>query len=115
MLDVKSGLTSREFRFEQVSLEPGSYSVSISDGGGAKTTLPFTARTDAPTYPQALASNSSHLGTVARALWLSDIEQGVWRMDGVELLVPLKRQHDSLAEAVSEIIEQTSIARPATE
>jgi hypothetical protein len=34
-------------------------------------------------------------------LWLADIDEGAWRMDSLELLVPLRREHDPLAEAAS--------------
>jgi hypothetical protein len=115
-LAVESGLASREFRFEQVSLDPGPYSVSITDRAGANATIPFAARSDGPAWPDTLATDTSHLGTVARALWLADIDRGVWRMDSVELLMPLRRQHDRLAEAVSQrILGQTSMDGTATE
>jgi hypothetical protein len=111
---VESGLVSREFRFEQVSLAPGSYSVSITDKSGANVDIPFTARAKGPVWPAELASNASHLGTVARALWLADIDHGVWRIDSVELLMPLRRERDPLAEAVAEeILMRASGSTPA--
>jgi len=108
-LRVESGLALPEFRFETVSLDPGPYSVSITDAVGTSVTFPFAARMDAPAWPDALAGNTSPIATVARALWLADVDHGVWRMDGVELLMPLRRQHDPLAEAVSrQILRQAA-------
>lgn len=101
-LGAESGLAAPEFRFEQLSLQPGAYSVSISDSAGATVTRPFDARSDALPWPETLAADTSHLGTVARALWLADVDAGVWRLDSLELLRPLRREHDSLADAVSE-------------
>jgi len=98
---IENGLASPEFRFEQLSLQPGIYSVSITDTVGTNVTLPFAARIDAPAWPDSLAGNTSHIGTVARALWLADIDEGAWRMDSLELLVPLRREHDPLAETAS--------------
>jgi hypothetical protein len=98
---AESRVAVREFRFEGLSLEPGLYSVSITDKAGTTVKLPFTASLDAPAWPDTLAGSSSHLGTVARALWLAEVDHGAWRLDSVELLLPLRREHDSLAEAVS--------------
>jgi hypothetical protein len=103
-LGVESGLASREFRFEHVTLNPGLYSVSIRDGAGVSANIPFTARVNGPAWPDALAANTTHIGTVARALWLAEVDQGIWRSDSVEMLMPLRNQHDALAEAVSERI-----------
>jgi hypothetical protein len=106
---LESQLPSREFRFENVSLIPGPYSVTITDNAGMKATASFTARIDAPAWPGPLATDTSHIGNVARALWLADVDQGVWRVDSLELLLPLRRQHDPLAEAVSQrIVAQES-------
>jgi hypothetical protein len=113
---VESGLASREFRFEHVTLDPGPYSVSITDGAGVSANIPFTARVNGPVWPDALAANTTHIGTVARALWLAEVDQGVWRSDSVEMLMPLRNQHDALAEAVSErILGQGYAAGPPTE
>jgi len=103
-LAVESGVASREFRFEQLTLDPGQYSVSITDSAGTIASFPFSARSEAPAWPDTLAADTSHLGTVARAVWLAEVDQGVWRIDSVELLRPLRRQHDRLAEAVSQSI-----------
>jgi hypothetical protein len=100
-LRVENGLTTPDFRFEHLSLDPGTYFVSITDKAGTNVIVPFLARIDAPAWPDALASDTSHIGAVARALWLADVDHGAWRMDSIELLVPLRRQHDPLAETVS--------------
>jgi hypothetical protein len=100
VLGVQSDLKTSEYRFEHVTLNPGAYAVSISDRAGTSVTVPFTARSERPAWPDALTSDTTHLGTVARALWLADVDQGVWRLDSGELLLPLRRQHDPLAEAV---------------
>jgi hypothetical protein len=99
-LGVQSGLHTPEYRFEHVALIPGHYSVSITDRAGASVTAPFAARIDRPAWPDALTTDRSHLGTVARALWLADVDHGIWRLDSGEVLLPLLRQHDPLAESV---------------
>jgi hypothetical protein len=112
-LRMESGLTSREYRFEQVALNPGSYAVSITDRAGTNVTLPFAARADRPAWPDTLTTDSSHLGTMARALWLADVDQGAWRLDSGELLLPLRRQHDPLAQAVwASILAQAAADAP---
>jgi hypothetical protein len=107
-LGIESGLVSPQVRFESITLDPGPYSVAITDRTGASLVMPLTARRDGPACPEALARDTSHIGTVARALWLADVDAGAWRIDSVELLLPLRRQHDPLAEAVSaQILEPT--------
>jgi hypothetical protein len=114
-LGVQSGLKMPDYRFEHVALDAGAYSVSITDRAGTSVTVPFAARIDRPAWPDALATDTSHLGTVARAVWLADVGHGVWRLDSGELLLPLRRQHDRLAEAVwASILAQADTDQPGT-
>jgi hypothetical protein len=102
-LRMKRGLIESQFRFENVSLRPGTYSVSITAAGGTRANFPLEALADGPVLPNALTADKSHLGAVARALWLADVGDGAWRLDCVEMLMSLHAR-DPLEDAVVQLL-----------
>lgn len=90
-------IDGRQVRLDDLPLREGSYSVLISDAGGRRFTATVNALAAAPAIPADIAADSSPLGVIAQAVWLSEQDGGLWRLESFERLRPLIRAGDALA------------------
>ncbi len=90
-------VNASELRFDDLNVSPGRYWIAIEGAGGSRARFSFTALDAAPTLPHELLEDTSHLGTIAGALWLATEDKGNWRLDAVELLAVPAREGDPLA------------------
>jgi hypothetical protein len=82
-----------------LDLTPGIYRVTIRRVDGLPKAFPLTVQPKLPPIPAEL-TGSSDVATLARALWLAEKDGGVWRLDSLEMLRPLRRRNDPLALAL---------------
>jgi hypothetical protein len=93
----RAGVNDTQLRFDEIEFYPARYSILIQGQKGSRATFSVDAVSDLPVMPQELSSDASYLPTIARALWLAEQDHGNWRLDGIEQLMPLVQQGDSLA------------------
>jgi hypothetical protein len=93
----RNGIEEQELRLEGIDFRPGRYSILIQGSENVPAMFSLESRIDTPTMPKEFSAETSHLATVARALWLAQADGSVWRLDGIEQLVPLVHQGDPLA------------------
>jgi len=101
LLDRES-IEGRQVRLDDVALAPGRYEVSIVDSRGAEHRATLEAVASGPDLPADLAADTSSLGVIAQAVWLSQQDGGRWRLDSFERLRPLIRSGDALAGAIGD-------------
>jgi hypothetical protein len=98
----RESIEGRQVRLDDVPLEPGRYSVVITDQGGRRYENSLEALAKGPTMPEELAADASPLGTVAQAVWYAELDGGRWRLESFERLRPLIRAGDPLAGALGD-------------
>jgi hypothetical protein len=103
-LGYKAGIEARHARFDGLDLRPGQYKLILADGRNQRLSVTIIAAEEGPAMPGELRADETRLGIIARALWLSDVSGGVWRIDSFELLRPLIREHNRLAGMLGDIL-----------
>lgn len=90
-------IDGRQVRLDDLPLKAGNYSVQISDAGGRRFASTLEVFAAMPVVPADIAADSSSLGVIAQAVWLSEQDGGLWRLESFERLRPLIRAGDPLA------------------
>jgi len=98
----RESIEGRQVRLDDVPLSPGRYSVLITDAGGRRFEGALEATGAGPAVPAELAADTSSLGVVAQAVWLSEHDGGRWRLESFERLRPLIRAGDPLAGTIGD-------------
>jgi len=102
-LGSRTGLASRQARLGGLKLIAGEHTVRIADGRHHTFGFPLLVVERGPAVPAELRGDT-RLGVMARALWLADQENGAWRVDSLETLRPLIRDHNPLAGNLEKVL-----------
>lgn len=95
---------SRRFSFRNVVLRSGTYDLLVRDAGGREIRAPFHVVHEAPPVPTSLAATSSTLRQLAEAMWLSEQDEGRWRLESVKRLEPLIAQGQPIAVRMADAL-----------
>jgi hypothetical protein len=98
----RESIEGRQVRLDDVPLERGRYEITIVDASGLRGSGALEAVDTGPALPPDLAGDATPLGVIAQAVWLSQHENGRWRLESFERLRPLIRSGDSLAGAIGD-------------
>jgi hypothetical protein len=98
----RESIAGRQVRLDDVALAPGRYEITLVDARGVEHRAALEAVARGPDLPRDLAGDSSPLGVIAQAAWLSQQDGGRWRLDSFERLRPLIRSGDTLAGAIGD-------------
>jgi hypothetical protein len=98
----RESIEGRQVRLDDVPLERGHYELTVVDANRLEGRASLEAVDTGPSLPPELASDSTPLGVIAQAVWLSQHEDGHWRLESFERLRPLIRSGDSLAGAIGD-------------
>lgn len=98
----RESIEGRQVRLDDVPLEPGRYSVVITDKSGVRYESVLEAVAQGPALPADVAADTSPLGAVAQAIWYAEQDGGRWRLESFETLRPLIRAGDPLAGALGD-------------
>ena len=98
----RESIEGRQVRLDDVPLEPGRYTVVITDKSGVRYESVLEAVAQGPAMPADVAADTSPLGAVAQAVWYAEQDGGRWRLESFEKLRPLIRAGDPLAGALGD-------------
>jgi len=99
---VQRAIDARQTRLDHVHLVAGRYMLRVTDGTGLQFEGILEGVSSAPAAPEEILHDTTTLGMIAQAVWLSDIEGGRWRFDSFERLRPLVRQRNELAGVIAD-------------
>ena len=99
---VQRAIDPRSTRLDHVHLVAGQYMLRVTDGTGLQFEGNLEGVSGAPAAPEEILHDTTALGVIAQAVWLSNIEGGHWRFDSFERLRPLVRQRNPLAGAIAD-------------
>ena len=99
---VQRAIDARQTRLDHVRLVPGRYMLRVTDGTGLQFEGILEGVSGAPAAPVEILHDTTALGVIAQAVWLSKFEGGRWRFDSFERLRPLVRQRNELAGAIAD-------------
>jgi len=111
-----NGLTRRQHQFVDVDLSPGVYRLRIADASGHQRSYDIEAVAATPAPPADLASTDSATADIARALWLADLDGGVWRLESFKTLRPLMAKKERIAALIGDyLLVSTDSVAPSTQ
>jgi hypothetical protein len=109
------GLKRRQQQFADLDLTVGLYELRITDAQGHERAYAIDAVAATPPPPADLEATDSATATIARALWLADLDEGAWRLESYKTLRPLMAQKERIAVLIGQyLLISTDAAAAAT-
>ncbi len=97
-------LKRRQHQFVDLDLVPGHYELKIVDAAGRVQRYGIEAVAAAPTSPVDFEATDSATATIARALWLAELDAGTWRLEAFKTLRPLMAQRERIAGLIGDYL-----------
>jgi hypothetical protein len=91
-----------QVRLDDVPLEPGQYTVTVTDAANRSYVGTLEAVATGPAVPAELVADTTSLGVTAQAVWLARQDDGRWKLESFERLRPLIRAGDPLAGSIGD-------------
>ena len=98
------GLARRQQQFTDLDLTPGLYQLRIADAHGHERSYGIEVVTTVPPPPADLDATDSATATIARALWLAELDDGSWRLESYKTLRPLMAQKERIAALIGDYL-----------
>ncbi len=101
-LVYRESIEGWQVRLDDVSLDPGQYTITVTDAANRGYAGTLEAVAAGPVVPSELATDSTSLGVTAQAVWLARLDDGRWKLESFERLRPLIRAGDPLAGSIGD-------------
>lgn len=101
-LVYRESIEGWQVRLDDVPLEPGRYTVTVTDAANRSYEGTLEAVAAGPVVPPELASDTTSLGVTAQAVWLARLDDGRWKLESFERLRLLIRAGDPLAGSIGD-------------
>jgi hypothetical protein len=98
------GLPRRQHQFADLDLTPGLYQLRITDTAGHQRSYGIEVLAATPAPPADLDAADSATATIARALWLAELDGGAWRLESFKTLRPLMAQKERIAALIGDYL-----------
>lgn len=99
-----AALKRRQHQFVDLDLAAGLYELRITDAAGRAQRYGIEAVAVAPTPPVDFEATDSATATIARALWLAELDHGSWRLEAFKTLRPLMAQRERIAGLIGDYL-----------
>jgi hypothetical protein len=110
-LVYRESIEGWQVRLDDVPLDPGQYTVTVTDAANRSFGGTLVAVATGPTVPAELVADTTSLGVTAQAVWLARQDDGRWKLESFERLRPLIRAGDPLAGSIGDWVLWGSSAR----
>jgi hypothetical protein len=97
-------LQRRQQQFADLDLQPGRYTIRIEDKRGNHKQFALDVVPNAPAPPADLEGGDTATASIARALWLAELDGGAWRLESFKTLRPLIVQREKLASLIADYL-----------
>ena len=97
-------LKRRQQQFADLELVPGSYTIDIVDSRGQNAAYGLDVVATSPEPPADLSGADTATASIARALWLAELDGGAWRLESFKTLRPLIAQKEKLASLIADYL-----------
>jgi hypothetical protein len=98
------GLKRRQQQFVDLDLAAGLYQLRITDAQGHERAYDIDVVATTPPPPADLDATDSATATIARALWLAELDDGDWRLESFKTLRPLMAQKERIAVMIGDYL-----------
>lgn len=98
------GLKRRQQQFVDLDLTVGLYELRIADAQGHERSYGIDVVATTPPPPADLEVTDSATATIARALWLAELDAGAWRLESFKTLRPLMTQKERIATLIADYL-----------
>lgn len=104
VIGAAKGLPRRQQQFTDLDLTPGLYQLRIADAAGHNRAYGIEVLASTPTPPADFETADSATATIARALWLAELDDGAWRLESFKTLRPLMAQKERIAALIGDYL-----------
>ena len=111
-----AALKRRQHQFADLTLSAGQYQLRIGDSTGHRRAYAIDVVDKTPAPPADLDAADTATATIARALWLAELDDGTWRLESFKTLRPMMAQKERIAALIGDylLVSTEAVAAPNT-